>query len=155
MKRLIDRIAALLCAVCLLCTCACASDEGAEPPQEEPVFSDVSENAWYAVPARWAVGIGLIETANGAFLPDQTVERQDLAKMLYLYARYKKLSTPTAVADYSDWDQVRDDCVEPMYWAVGTGLMNGTGGGKLDPTGSLTRAQLAAMVQRFCENILK
>ena len=118
-------------------------------------FTDVPRDAWFADAAAWAVNIGLTEAPDGAFLPNQILERQELARMLCLFAQYKKINTPAAVAIFPDWDQVRDDCVEAMYWAVGAGLITGTGDGRLDPTGSLTRAQLAAMLQRFCENVLR
>ena len=116
-------------------------------------MADVPADAWYADAARWAVGIGIAD-AEGTFQPDRTMERQELAQILYRYAQYKGHRTPAAVAIFPDWDQVREDCVEAMYWAVGAGLITGTGDGRLDPTGSLTRAQLAAMLQRFCENVL-
>jgi|GEM_PF-5020709 len=118
-------------------------------------FSDVPEDSWYGTAVRWAVGVKIADPEeDGRFRPGRTMERQELAQMLYRYAQYKGSKTPAAVAIFPDWDQVRDDCVEAMYWAVGAGLINGTGDGRLDPTGSLTRAQLAAMLQRFCENVL-
>ena len=126
--------------------------EGQPGVSDSQVLPDLPKNAWYASAVRWAAGIGIIDGAD--FRPDGTVERQELVRMLYCYAQYKKINTPAAVAIFSDWDKVRDDCVEAMYWSVGAGLINGSGDGRLDPTGSLTRAQLAAMVYRFCENVL-
>ena len=116
------------------------------------LLPDLPDNAWYASAARWAAEIGII--GSDTFRPGDSVERQELIRMLYFYARYKNISTPATVAIFSDWDKVRDDCVEAMYWSVGAGLVNGSGDGRLDPTGSLTRAQLAAMIDRFCENVL-
>ena len=126
--------------------------EGQPRVSDSRVLPELSGSAWYASAARWAAEAGIIDGDH--FLPNGAVERQELARMLYCYARYKGISTPAAVAIFSDWDQVRDDCVEAMYWAVGAGLVNGSGDGRLDPTGSLTRAQLAAMIYRFCENVI-
>ena len=127
--------------------------EGEPPVSDSGLLPGLPKNAWNASAARWAVELGII--AETDFRPDGAVERQDLVRMLYLYAQHKKINTPAAVAIFSDWDQVRSDCVEAMYWSVGAGLVNGSGDGRLDPTGSLTRAQLAAMLYRFCENVLK
>ena len=118
-------------------------------------FPDVPSDSWFEVPARWAVGIKIADAPDGYFLPTRTMERQELALILYRYTQYRGYSTPTAIAIFPDWDQVRDDCVEAMYWAVGVGLIDGTGDGRLDPSGTLTRSQLAAVLQRFCSNVLK
>ena len=118
-------------------------------------FSDVSSGAWYADSSRWAAKIGLTDAGQSRFRPNEALERQDLARLLYLYTRYKGISATAAVAVFSDWNQVREDCVEAMYWAVGAGLINGTGDGRLDPSGSVTRAQLSAVLQRYSENVLK
>lgn len=126
--------------------------EGQPKVSDSQVLPDLKKNAWYASAACWAAEVGIIDGMS--FRPDGNVERQELVRMLYCYARYKKLSTPTAVAIFSDWNKVREDCVEAMYWSVGAGLVNGSGDGRLDPTGALTRAQLAAMVYRFCENVI-
>lgn len=126
--------------------------EGSPAPVSGTVFSDVSPDAWYGDAASWAGSVGIF--SGETFSPGETMERQDLIQALFLYARYRGVNTPAAVAVYFDWDQVREDCVEAMYWAVGAGLISGTGDGRLDPAGSLTRAQLAAMVQRFCQSVL-
>ena len=128
--------------------------EGQPRVADSGLLPDLPKNDWYASAARWAAEIGIISGEDGSFQPKGTVERQELVRMLYCYARYKNISTPATVAIFSDWDKVRDDCVEAMYWSVGAGLVNGSGDGRLDPTGSLTRAQLAAMIDRFCENVL-
>ena len=118
-------------------------------------YSDVSSGAWYADSSRWAADIGLTDSGQSRFGPDEILERQELARLLYLYTRYKGISATAAVAVFSDWDRVREDCVEAMYWAVGAGLINGTGDGRLDPGGSVTRAQLSAILQRYTENVLE
>ena len=117
-------------------------------------FSDVASGAWYADSSRWAAKIGLVDANQSRFRPDGILERQDLARMLHLYTLYRGIPATAAVAVFSDWNQVREDCVEAMYWAVGAGLINGNGDGRLDPSGSVTRAQLAAILQRYTENVL-
>ena len=117
-------------------------------------FSDVAAGAWYADSSRWAAEIGLVDANQSRFRPDGILERQDLARMLHLYTLYRGIPATAAVAVFSDWNQVREDCVEAMYWAVGAGLINGNGDGRLDPSGSVTRAQLSAILQRYMENVL-
>lgn len=89
------------------------------------------------------------------------VTRQQLASFFYNYAEYKGIDTETR-ADISEMvgaDQVAEYALDTMQWAVGTGLITGsksTVNGveivDLKPTGTATRAQVAAMIQRFCEN---
>ena len=117
-------------------------------------FSDVAPGAWYADPSLWAAKVGVIDAGQSRFLPDGILERQDLARMLYLSTLHPGLPATAAVAVFSDWNRVREDCVEAMYWAVGAGLFNGNGDGRLDPSGSVTRAQLSAILQRYTENVL-
>ena len=85
------------------------------------------------------------------FAPNDTVTREQLATILYRYAETKgydvtaegDLSTFADGANTSSW------AAEAMEWAVGSGLLSGKDGGKLDPTGTATRAEVATILMRF------
>ena len=119
-------------------------------------FSDVTESDWYAKAVSWAESQGIVKGfEDGTFRPNDPITREQLATMLYRYAQYKgegfqglwsfKLDFPDA-GDVSDWAS------EAMHWCVMQGIIKGMDGA-LNPQGDATRAQLAAMVQRFCANI--
>lgn len=117
----------------------------------ESIFRDVAEAAWYTDAVIWA-GENAIVTGygNGKFGPDHHVTREQLAALLYRYAKYIGRST-SAYADLSrfqDADAVSDYAKDAMSWAVAEGLINGADG-KLMPRGQATRAQIAAIIHRF------
>ena len=119
-------------------------------------FRDVSAGAYYAGPVAWASANGIVTgTGDGLFSPDAPVTREQMAAILYRYAQYKGLDA-SARADlgrFPDAPRVSLYAAEPMSWAVGAGLINGSDG-LLDPAGQATRAQVAAIFQRFCVNLL-
>lgn len=79
--------------------------------------------------------------------------------MVTFLARYAQLqdvdTASSAELDFTDAGSVSDYAQEAMAWAVETGLVQGMGNGKLDPKGPATRAQMATVLMRFCESILK
>ncbi|MGN8896422.1 InlB B-repeat-containing protein [Flavonifractor sp. HCP28S3_F3] len=119
------------------------------------VFTDVAEDAWYAQAVRWAAAQGIVEGyGNGMFGPEDDITREQLAAILYRYARYLGDTTKAEgdLSGYPDGAQTSDWAVESMTWAVSTGLISGKNGGLLDPTGTATRSEVAALLQRFCES---
>ena len=122
---------------------------------------DVAAGEWYTNAVCWAYNTG-VTTGNQTtkmFNMSNPVTRQQLASFFYNYAEYKGLDVTTR-GDYSDMvgaDQVADYAADTMKWAVGTGLItgskttvNGVEVADLKPTGTATRGQVAAMIQRFC-----
>ena len=118
-------------------------------------FSDVDSYDWYYEAVVWCSSKGIIEGWNGKFVPDGDITREDLAVMLYRYANYKRYNTKdTADLDeFSDADDVSSYAVEALEWAVAEGIINGMGNGTLNPQGTTTRAQAAAMIMRFCKSV--
>ena len=115
-------------------------------------FTDVESGVWYTEAVRWAAAEGIVKGySDTVFAPNDTVTREQLATILYRYAEYKEydvsargdLTTFTDGADTSSW------ATEAMEWAVGSGLLSGKDGGKLDPTGTATRAEVATILMRF------
>lgn len=119
-------------------------------------YGDVAQDAWYAEAVRWAAGIGIVTGySDSAFGPSDPLTRQQLALILYGYARHKGYDL-TARADlegYADLDQAAPYALEALKWAAAEGLISGTGDAALSPGGSATRAQVAVILTRFCQNL--
>ena len=126
--------------------------DGAQPSGEIAPFEDVAAGDWYADSVTWLVENGIAQGKGDTFDPNGPVTREQVAVMLYNYAKYKGYDVG-AVGDlsaFTDADSVSDWADAAMRWAVGAGLINGMGDGTVDPQGFATRAQVAALMQRFC-----
>ncbi len=118
-------------------------------------FTDVAEDAWYAKGVSWAEKNGIITgMGDGTFAPLAPVTREQAALMLYNYAKLRE-DKPESAGDYSvfsDSASVSSWASEAMKYAVGNKLFSGIGDNTLSPKGEATRAQMAAILQRFLEN---
>lgn len=114
-------------------------------------FTDVPSDAWYAGAVNWSAARGIVTGySTGAFGPEDAVTREQLAAMLY---RYAGTPEPTGSLDgFNDKDAVSDYAADALCWAVDEGLLTGKGGGWLDPAGTATRAEMAAILMRFTES---
>lgn len=121
-------------------------------------FQDVDANAYYATAVYWARMNGIVAGySDELFGPNDTITREQMVAILYRYAQYKGCDT-TAKADlskFADAAQVGSYAVEAIRWANAEGLVNGTSATTLSPKGSATRAQVAVILTRFCQNIVK
>ena len=119
-------------------------------------FSDVTESDWYAMAVSWAESRGILNGfEDGSFRPNDPITREQLAAVLYRYAQTKGEGFTglwSFKLDFPDAGEVSDWATEAMSWMVMNGVINGMDG-RLNPQGNATRAQAAAMVQRFCELI--
>lgn len=119
-------------------------------------FDDVAADAWYADAVAWAAENGIVGGyGNGKFGPNDPITREQMATILYRYAQAKGYDT-TARADlsgYTDAASISGYAVEAISWANAEGLVNGTSATTLTPGGSATRAQVAVILMRFCENV--
>lgn len=123
-------------------------------------FSDVQADAWYAEAVGWAVSNKVVTGyADGTFRPNAAVTREQAAAILYRYAQSKGIDVSvgenTNILSYVDVQQASEYAIPALQWAVGAGVLNGKNGGRLAPTGTATRAEIAAIMQRWCENIIK
>ena len=121
-------------------------------------FSDVESGVWYTEAVRWAAAEGIVKGySDTVFAPDDTVTREQLATILYRYAEYKEydVSAKGDLTTFADGSTVSTWAADGMTWAVGAQLITGKDGGKLDPTGTATRAEVATILMRFCENVAK
>ena len=114
-------------------------------------FTDVAADAWYAGAVNWAAAQGIVAGYDtGAFGPEDAVTREQLAAMLY---RYAGAPEPTGGLDgFADKDAASGYAADALCWAVGEGLLTGKDGGRLDPAGTATRAEMAAILMRFTES---
>lgn len=118
-------------------------------------FYDVSNGAWYADAVIWAEANDIVNgMTTTTFAPNTAVTREQLATMLYRYAQYRHYNTSaganTNILSYYDANRISEYAFSALQWACGEGIMDGTGTGYLSPQGQATRAQLAAMLMRFC-----
>lgn len=119
-------------------------------------FTDVASGAYYANAVAWANANGIVSGyGSGKFGPNDKVTREQLAAILYRYAQYKKydVSGANSLDGYTDVQSVSSYAVPALQWANAAGVVTGKSGNKLDPKGNATRAEVAAMLMRFCENV--
>ena len=123
-------------------------------------FTDVAGDAYYAEAVRWAASEGIVGGyGGGLFGAEDAVTREQLAVILYRYAVYKgydvSIGEDTNILSYDDFADLSEYAIPAMQWACGSGIVNGTSESTLAPQGEATRAQVAAMLMRFCESIVQ
>lgn len=120
-------------------------------------FVDVAAGQYYADAVAWASANGIVSGyGNNLFGPNDPITREQMAAILYRYVQHKGYDDAVKgdVSAFADGNQVSSYAVKAMNWAVGVGLISGVGNNMLDPAGSATRAQVATILMRFCENIV-
>lgn len=124
-----------------------------EPTTEGGGFLDVSASAYYAPAVAWASKNGVIEGyEDGSFRPDEPITREQLAAVLYRYAKAQGRDVTAAgdLSGYADSGSVSAWAKEAVSWAAGAGIISGSDSG-LEPQGTATRAAAAAMLVRFTD----
>ena len=124
----------------------------------ENIFNDVSDKAYYADAVKWAAENEIVKGYGDSFGATDTITREQLAVMLYNYAQYIGADTSARAdleADFTDGGSTHSWAKEALSWANAMGLLKGFGNGEIAPTGSATRAQVAAVIYRFCETVAK
>lgn len=127
--------------------------EGSPAPKSSAGYSDVPTGQWYSDAIAWATEKGIFEGyGNGTFGPNDPITREQLAAIFYRYASHKGYDTSAvgSLEQFSDKDKASSWALDALKWAIGSGLMNGKGD-TLDPTGTATRAEIAAMLHRFVD----
>ena len=115
-------------------------------------FTDVAANDWYATAVNWAAASGITSgTGDGNFSPNTAITREQLAAILMNYAQYKgqDVSARATLDTYNDATAISSWANDVMSWAVAEGLLTGVTADTLQPQGAATRAQVAAILQRF------
>lgn len=132
--------------------------EGEPAVTKDIKFGDVPAGTWYTDAVNWAAANGIVNGyGDGKFGPDDTITREQMAAILYRYASYKgySVSDLANLTGYTDAASVSEWASTAMRWAVAEGLIEGTGAATLSPSGDSTRAQVATILMRFCEGVVK
>lgn len=119
-------------------------------------FTDVTAGSYCASAVAWATEKGIADGYTAAsFAPERAVSRQQLAVLLYRYAKLMKYDTTAggmAIREFSDYDQISSYATEGLGWANAAGLIKGSAG-KIDPAGTAQRCQVAVILSRFCKTV--
>ena len=131
--------------------------------EDEPEFTgslaslgDVDVKSWYAEAVAWASETGLVNGTDRGFEPNANITREQIATILFRYAKYIGLDTSEAgdVSTFNDGDKVSTWAQEAMAWAVEAGLFKGDDTGSLNPLGNATRAEVATLLMRLIRLIV-
>lgn len=130
-----------------------------EPQASAASFTDVGDGMYYARAVAWASANGIVSGyGNGVFGPDDKITREQMAAMMYRYAQYKdydvSVGEDTNILSYKDVESISEYAIPAIQWACGAGLIQGSDG-NLMPRGDSTRAQVAAILHRFNDNVVK
>ena len=128
--------------------------EGSPAPKGKNSFTDVEAGKWYADAITWTAENSIFAGyGKDKFGPDDPITREQLAAIFYRYADCKgyDLTVKGNLDKFKDADKITDYAKTAMQWAVGSGLVKGKSGNLLDPQGTATRAEIAAMLHRFIE----
>lgn len=124
------------------------------PTVSGKTFTDVSASVWYADAVAWASANGVVSGyESGLFGPEDQVTREQLAAILYRYALIsgKDAEKTADLSGYTDSVAISTWASQALKWAVGSGLISGTGANTLSPRGTATRAQIAVILQNYCK----
>ena len=132
--------------------------EGQPAVSRDCPFTDVASGSYYERAITWAAANGIVTGHSGTiFAPDASITREQLAAILYRYAVYKGLDVSvgenTNILSYEDFASLSEYAIPAMQWACGAGILYGFGGSLL-PDAPANRLQAAAILHRFCVNIL-
>ena len=113
-------------------------------------FDDVAEGQWYTEAVRWAASEGIVAGTGKGFSPDAALTRESLAAILFRYAGGQ--ADADQLDSYADGAGVSAWAKDAMNWAVAQGLITGKSGGRLDPGGTASRAEVSAILMRYVQS---
>lgn len=129
-----------------------------EPAASASDFADVASGSYYANAVSWAASNNIVNgISSSSFAPNTAITREQLATILYRYASFKgyAVTASNALDNYTDAAQISSYATTAMQWANAEGLITGSTGMALNPKGNATRAEVATILMRFCENVAK
>ncbi len=130
----------------------------ANPESTDMTYTDVNKNMYYAPYIAWGTENGIVSGySDTEFAPDELVTREQVAAMLYRYAKYinadVSVGEETNILSYKDADKISEYAIPAIQWACGSGIMSGYTDGTLRPQNNATRAEAAALTERFDNKI--
>ena len=129
-------------------------NEGEPAVNKSIPFADVDMGAYYANAVSWAKQNGIVNgVTENEFAPDSNITREQIGAIMFRYAQYKGMDAVTLEENlhFADANEISEYAVSAMNWAVGTGLMKGKSATTINPKDNATRAEIAAILQRFIE----
>ncbi|MGM9551004.1 MAG: leucine-rich repeat protein, partial [Clostridia bacterium] len=119
-------------------------------------FDDIDTNSYYIEAVRWAASQGIVNgRSETEFAPDDSITREQIAAIMYRYARYKgydvSVGEDTNVLSYTDAEKISEYAITSVQYAVGAGMMNGKTNTTINPQDNATRAEVATILKRFLE----
>jgi len=127
-------------------------NEGEPATNRSIPFADVDMGSYYGNAVSWAKQNGIVSgVTENSFAPDTNITREQIATIMFRYAQYKGMNAVTLEENlhFTDSSEISDYAVSAMNWAVGTGLMKGKSATTINPKDNATRAEIAAILQRF------
>ena len=132
--------------------------EGSPAVTGTGAFVDVPAGQWYTDAVNWAAANQIVKgTSATTFAPNDSITREQMAAILYRYAQYKgyDVTKKADLSGYSDNSQVSAYAKDALAWANAAKLINGVTNTTLAPQGNATRAQVSAILHRFCDGVVK
>ena len=132
--------------------------EGSPAVTGTSAFVDVPAGQWYTDAVNWAAANQIVKgTSATTFAPNDSITREQMAAILYRYAQYKgyDVTKKADLSGYSDNGQVSAYAKDALAWANAAKLINGVTNTTLAPQGNATRAQVSAILHRFCDGVAK
>lgn len=132
--------------------------EGSPAVTGTSAFVDVPAGQWYTDAVNWAAANQIVKgTSATTFAPNDSITREQMAAILYRYAQYKgyDVTKQADLSGYSDNSQVSAYAKDALAWANAAKLINGVTNTTLAPQGNATRAQVSAILHRFCDGVVK
>ena len=121
-------------------------------------FTDVASGIWYTEAVAWAANNGIVNGyAGGTFQPERNITRQEMAAILYRYMDHLgyDVTGRAALDSFSDGGETGAWALDYLRWANSAGIITGKNGGRIDPLGNASRAEVATMLQRVVSTMLK
>ncbi|MCI5969681.1 MAG: S-layer homology domain-containing protein, partial [Oscillospiraceae bacterium] len=130
--------------------------EGEPEIKGTTTFEDVDSNAYYAKAVVWGQQNGIIKGySETEFAPDQNITREQIAAIMFRFAKYKgydvSVGESTNILSYTDAESISEYAISAMQYAVESGLIKGKTESTINPKDFATRAEIAAILQRFIE----
>ena len=127
-----------------------------EPSSAENTFEDIESGSYYEKAVGWANANGIINgVSDTAFVPNANITREQIAAIMFRYAKYKGTAPTGAWAirlDYADTEDISDWAAEAVMFCKLKGIMQGKDGNLFAPKANATRAETAAILERYLQN---
>lgn len=128
-----------------------------KPNGKDVTYEDVIKKEYYYDAVSWATENNIVDGYNSkTFGPNDNATREQLITIMYRYAKYKNydITHDASLSAFSDADKVSEYAVEPFMWGITNKIITGTSDSTLSPKDNTIRCQMAAILNRFCDNFV-